>query len=81
MMSELRQEMAEQKELETKAKASETIITLLNNAITYMKCEANMSDAVRPLLRLNEHFLAYNQVLFDMLDAIDSEDFDAIAED
>ena len=27
--------------------------------------------AVRPLLRLNEHFLAYNQTLFDMLDAID----------
>ena len=29
------------------------------------------SRAVRPLLRLNEHFLAYNQVLFDMVDAID----------
>ena len=26
--------------------------------------------AVRPLLRLNENFLAYNQVLFDMVDAI-----------
>jgi hypothetical protein len=26
--------------------------------------------AVRPLLRLNEHFLAYNQVLFDFVDAI-----------
>lgn len=27
--------------------------------------------AVRPLLRLNERFLSYNQVLFDMLDAIE----------
>ena len=26
--------------------------------------------SVRPLLRLNEHFLAYNQVLFDFVDAI-----------
>ena len=72
MMSELRQEMAEQKELETKAKASETIITLLNNAITYMKCEANMSD---------EEIAEYLCTNTDMLDAIDSEDFDAIAED
>ena len=30
------------------------------------------SRAVRPLLRLNEHFLAYNQVLFDMVDAINN---------
>ena len=27
--------------------------------------------AVRPMLRLNERFLSYNQVLFDMLEAID----------
>jgi hypothetical protein len=27
--------------------------------------------AVRPMLRLNERFLAYNQVLFDMLESID----------
>ena len=30
-----------------------------------------MNRAVRPMLRLNERFLSFNQVLFDMLEAID----------
>lgn len=68
-MSELRQQMAEQEEIETKANVVDTIITLLNNAICYMTDNGMSKDEVAEYIGTST----------DILDAIDEEDFEKIS--
>ena len=70
MMSELRMEMAEQHELEIKAKACDKLLILLNNAICYM--EENGEDLIS--------MAKYLGTSVDIIRAIDMEDIDSLVE-
>ena len=66
MKSEIMRKLAEQMTLENKAKAFDKIISILNNAITYMM-EQEMTD---------EEIADYLCCSVDDLRAIDIEDYD-----
>lgn len=71
MMSELRMALAETEAVEQKAKAFDKVITIANNAICYMY-EHNMT----------RHDIAdYLGCSVEMLEAIDTEDYETIAKE
>lgn len=68
MMAELRMEMAEQKTIEDKAKAYDTLIELMNNAIGYMTGRMDENEIADTL-----------DTSVEMIDAILNEDYEEIA--
>ena len=68
MKAELMMELAEQRDLETKAEACDVLFTIANNAISYMY-EQGMSD---------EDVAKYLFTTTDIIDAINNEDAEAI---
>lgn len=68
MMAELRMEMAEQKTIEDKAKAYDTLIELMNNAIGYMTGRMDENEIADTL-----------DTSVEMIDAVINEDYEEIA--
>ena len=71
MMSELRQALAETEAVEQKAKAYDTIVTIANNAITFMYEQGMMTEEIAEYLCCS----------VDTLKAIDEEDYETIAKE